>query len=65
MIYEKIVAYCDAHDMSIMAFEQLCGLANGVVGGWRGGKTNPSLASLKKIADATGISIADWLKTEG
>lgn len=64
-MYEKIVAYCKEHNLSIMAFEQLCGLANGVVGGWRGDQANPSLASLKKIADATGISIADWLKTEG
>lgn len=61
MIYDKIVAYCKEHDMSIMAFEQSCGLANGVVGKWKDNGMDPSLTSLKKIADATGISIADWL----
>ena len=65
MVYEKVVAYCKANNMSIMAFEQLCGLANGVVGKWEDGKNNPSLTSLTKISEATGISIADWLRKDG
>lgn len=61
MVYEKIVKYCEEHNMSIMAFEQLCGLANGVVGKWNG-ELNPSLASLNKIVKATGVPITDWLE---
>lgn len=64
MIYRKVVAYCKEHNMSIMAFEQLCGLANGVVGKWEDDKKNPSLSSLMKIAEATRIPVADWLKQE-
>ena len=62
MVYEKIVAYCKENNMSIMAFEKKCGLANAVVGKWEDDKLKPSLSSLEKIANATGISIADWLK---
>lgn len=61
MVYEKIVKYCEEHNMSIMAFEQLCGLANGVVRKWNG-ELNPSLASLSKIVKATGVPITDWLE---
>jgi transcriptional regulator with XRE-family HTH domain len=64
MIYEKVVSYCKEHHMTIMAFERLCGLANGVVGKWEKDKLNPSLASLTKIADATGIPVADWLSND-
>ena len=62
MIYQKVVDYCKDHDMSIMAFEQLCGLANGVVGKWKDDEMNPSLSSLTRIAEATGIPIAEWLE---
>ena len=62
MIYEKIVAYCKKNNLSIMAFEQKCGLANGVVGKWRDDKLSPSLGSLSSIAEATGIPISDWLR---
>jgi len=47
--------------MSIMAFEQKCKLANGVVGGWRDDNLKPSLTSLTKIVEATGIPITEWL----
>jgi len=65
MVYDRIVAYCKENNMSIMAFEKLCGLANGVVGKWEGDKLKPSLMSLTKISEATGIPISDWLKQEG
>lgn len=60
-MYEKIVAYCKEHNMSIMAFEKLCGLANGVVGKWENDKLQPSLTSLTRIEEGTGIPIAEWL----
>lgn len=65
MVYDKIVRYCKENGLSIMAFEKKCGLANAVVGKWENDKLKPSLSSLSKIADATGIPIADWLKEEG
>lgn len=65
MIYERVVAYCKEHNMTIMAFERLCDLANGTVGKWGSDGKNPSLSSLTKIAEATRIPIADWLKEEG
>lgn len=61
MIHDKIVAYCREHNISIMAFEKKCGLANTTVGNWENDKLKPSLSSLTKNADATGIPIADWL----
>lgn len=64
MVYDRIVAYCKENNMSIMVFEKMCGLANGVVGKWENDKLKPSLTSLTKIADATGIPITDWLKSE-
>lgn len=64
MLFDKVVSYCKANNMSIMAFEKKCGLANGVVGKWEKDKRNPSLASLTKIADATGIPVADWLSND-
>ena len=64
MIYQNILAYCKEHKMTIMAFEQFCGLANGVVGKWEGDKYKPSLTSLQKIEAATGIPLSEWLKGE-
>ena len=64
MIYDNIVAYCKTEGISILVFEQLCGLSNGTVGKWEGGKLQPSLGSLQKIESATGVSIAAWLSKE-
>ena len=64
MVYDKIVSYCKENGLSIMAFEKKCGLANAVVGKWENDKLKPSLSSLSKIAEATGIPIADWLREE-
>ena len=61
-IVNDILNYCRERDLTIMAFEQLCGLGNGVVGKWEGDKYKPSLTSLQKIEAATGIPLAEWLK---
>ena len=61
MIYDKVVAYCKEHNMSVMAFEQMCGLANGVVSKWES-KVMPSLQSLKRVSAATGIPISEWIE---
>lgn len=62
MVYKNVVEYCEKNNMSIAAFEKKCGLANGVVGKWEDDKMKPSLVSLERISDATGISIEKWLK---
>lgn len=61
MIFERIKEYCEATGLSVAAFERLCGIANGCVKRWANGQSNPSMASLKKIAAATGIDISRWL----
>lgn len=48
--------------MSVMAFEQKCGLKNGTVGKWKDGKYAPRFSSLEKIAKATNIPISQWVE---
>lgn len=61
MFYQKVADYCKKNNLSIKAFEEKCGLSNGTVGGWKnGGK--PSVDTLKKISNATKISIKKWLE---
>ena len=61
LFYQKVIAYCEKHNLSVSAFETKCGLANGTVNGWKNG-SDPSLVSLKRISEATKISVAKWLK---
>ena len=61
MIYDNIAKYCADQGLSIMAFEKKCHLGNAVVREWKGGKSKPNIASLEKIAAATGIPISEWL----
>jgi transcriptional regulator with XRE-family HTH domain len=59
-MYSKISQYCNKNNLSIKAFEEKCGLSNGTVNGWKNGG-NPSVETLKKIANATKIPIEKWL----
>ena len=61
MIYQKVVDYCKKENLSIRAFEQLCGLSNGVVGKWENDEMYPSLSSLQRISEATNIPISEWI----
>lgn len=61
MIFERINEYCKANGISIARFEKICGIANGCIKRWEGGRVTPSMASLKKIAQTTGIDISRWL----
>lgn len=61
MIYERILEYCKENHISVTDFEKVCGIANGLVGKWKSGKTQPSLRILSKIQNATGISIGYWI----
>lgn len=62
MVYSKVIEYCERNNMSISAFEQKCGLPNGLVGKWREKNFEPSISTLQKIASATKISIHKWLE---
>lgn len=59
-LFQKVVDYCKEKGLSICQFEKMCGIGNGVVAEW-GKDSSPSLASLKKISEATGIPITEWI----
>lgn len=61
MFYKKVIAYCNDNSISIAAFERKCELPNGAVSKWENGGY-PSVPTLKKIANATEISVEDWIK---
>ena len=63
-ILENINKYCDGESISIKDFEEKCGLANGLVGKWKSGIAMPSLPTLQKIVEATGIELNEWLGRE-
>lgn len=61
MIFQWVKDYCEREGISIAAFEKKCGIGNGTVDDW--GKevkpSIPSMASLIKISEATGVSLSD------
>ena len=61
MIYNKVVEYCHNAGITIASFEKLCGIGNGAVGRWKGGRVSPSIATLSKMEKATGIPIQVWI----
>lgn len=61
MIYEKIIDYCRKNNLSISSFEKMCCIGNGTIGGWKDGKSKPSLQTLEKISEVTRIPISEWL----
>lgn len=63
-IFQNVEKYCQKYGMSISAFEKKCNIGNGVVGRWRDGEYAPSLKTLNKISDATGISISEWIEND-
>lgn len=60
MTYQKIIEYCKENNLSLSAFEKMCGIGNGVIDDWKE-TSMPSLASLTKIAEATGIPVSEWV----
>ena len=61
MTYQKVIKYCEENNLSIMAFEKLCGLSNGTVSKWENGKDGPKIKTLKLIEEATRIPIKEWI----
>lgn len=61
MIYNNIIEYCERNEMNIYNFEKLCKLSNGTVSKWKDGETQPTLRTLNKIVNNTGIALKKWL----
>lgn len=61
MVYNNVIEYCSKNNMSISAFEEKCGLSNGLVGKWKEKGYEPSVSTLQKIESATKIPIKKWL----
>ena len=57
---EKVKAYCESNGLSVSGFEKLCGLSNGSVSKWD--SSSPSLQTLLKIQEATGIPLNKWIE---
>ena len=64
MFYKKVADYCKENNLSIMAFEQKCGLTNGTVSKWKE-NGSPRLETLEKIVKATGVPVSKWLEQGG
>lgn len=61
MFYEKVVDYCKKNNLSISAFENKCDIGNGTIGRWKNDDSKPSLSTLEKIENFTGIPVKDWI----
>ena len=64
MIYQKVVSYCVEKNISISAFEKMCNIGNGTVGGWKENSSKPSMPTLEKMQSATGVPISEWVSSE-
>lgn len=62
MFYQKVVDYCQKNNMSIHAFESMCGIGNGTIARWESKGSKPALETLDKIAKATKIPIKKWIE---
>lgn len=60
MIYERIKAICDERGIPIYQLEARAGVANGTIGGWR--ISDPKVPTLKKVADALGVTVDELIK---
>lgn len=61
MVFDKVLAFCEKEKISISAFEKMCEIGNGTVGRWRNNDSEPTIATLRKMEEKTGIKIADWV----
>lgn len=56
MYYDTIKRICDDKGISIRALEMKAGIGNGIVGKWK--KSDPSMANLKKVAEALDVPVS-------
>lgn len=57
-MFNKILALCRKHDISISALERKLGFGNSTIIKWK--ESSPSVENLKKVTDYFGVSI-DYL----
>ena len=60
MIYERIKALCDERGIPIYQLEAKAGVSNGTIGAWR--SADPKASTLKKVADALGVTVDELIK---
>lgn len=60
--YNAVEEYREKNGLTIAEFERRCGLKHGTVRKWRVRGGDPRLSTLRKIADATGVSVITWIK---
>lgn len=58
-LYDKVKELAIKANISIAALEVKANVANGTIAGWKTGK--PYAETLKKVADALGVSIEELL----
>lgn len=59
---EKVKAYCKHKGISIASFAAQCGISHMVIYMWTNGTREPNSKSLKKLEQATGIPMREWLE---
>lgn len=60
-IVENVRRYCEENKLSMSKFEKMCGVGNGVIARWEA-MYSPSTRTIYKIAAATGIPAAEWVR---
>ena len=61
-MYEKILKFCDDMNISIAAFERLCGVKNGYVGKLK--SATPGIRFVKRASQVMGVSIEELTDDE-
>lgn len=62
MVFANVCKYCEEKKISIAAFEKMCEIGNGTISNWENDYMKPTLKTLEKMEQATGIPIAEWIK---
>lgn len=59
---DKIRKFCEDRDVSIFAFEKICGFSNGYIS--KLNKTKPGAKAALRIAQVMGVSVESLLSEE-
>lgn len=62
MIYDNVKRLCRENGTSIFQAERACGIGNGVIGKWKQETQNPSVETLKKLAEHFGVTLDELVK---
>lgn len=64
-LVKNIDRYCVREQVTTQEFERRCNLAHGLVRKWRLGIQSPTLRTMNRIIEATGIPYEVWTKENG